>query len=350
MLGYCDRCATHIAPGTPLEGKEAHPNVCSDRHIGPKRQRQRNATRVSAVLEEYLLAKEASGRSPGTIDCYRVRLSRLVSFLDDPTVGSITPTDLRRWLIVLKSGRMRPTSGVYVEGHRVVADGFFAWAVREGWLKRSPMVDVLRFRAERPAIRTLTREEILRLLEQQSGTRNGIRNRAALAFLYDTGVRVGELTRMELEDVDLTTRQARIHGKNRSLDTVPLSHALCRELAAYLKHVRSKQGSRGMFFLSQSGGAITSNAIRLWMNRAKRRAGLSGKRVSPHVIRASAATHFAAEGVSAFGVQRFLRHRTASMSARYVDVASIDFARLHAIASPMQRLTMRGRSRPKSEP
>jgi hypothetical protein len=69
---------------------------------------------------------------------------------------------------------------------------------------------------------------------------------------------------------------------------------------------------------------MTTNAIRLWMHRAKVPAGLEGKRVSPHVSHASAATDFAASGVSAFGVQRFLRHRTPTMSQRYVDLGSID--------------------------
>ncbi len=87
---------------------------------------------------------------------------------------------------------------------------------------------------------------------------------------------------------------------------------------------------------------MTTNAIRLWMRRAKVPAGLEGKRVSPHVIRASAATHFAASGVSAFGVQRFLRHRTPTMSQRYVDLGSIDFARLHANSSPLQQLSSQG--------
>jgi integrase/recombinase XerD len=78
------------------------------------------------------------------------------------------------------------------------------------------------------------------------------------------------------------------------------------------------------------------------MRRMKRKLNLDGKRVSPHVIRASAATHFAAAGASAFGVQRFLRHRTPTMSQRYVDLASLDFAQLHAEASPLQAITMPG--------
>jgi len=306
------------------------------------RQRRRANPQLSRLVEDYLLAKEASGRAPATLDCYRVRLGRLVTFLGDPGVRAITATDLRRWLIALNAGRVRPTTGVYVEGHRRVAEGLFTWAVSEGRLTRSPMSGVDRFRGDRPPIRTLTRLEVAVLLARQPDTAIGRRNRAMLAFMYDTGVRAAELVRLKLEDVDLGAGQARIYGKNRRVDTVPLSPALRPVLQAYLRRDRSRANeATTAFFLSRDGSAVTTNAIRLWMRRAKVPAGLEGKRVSPHVIRASAATHFAASGVSAFGVQRFLRHRTPTMSQRYVDLGSIDFAQLHASASPFQQLSRR---------
>lgn len=303
------------------------------------RPQRRADPRLSDLVASFLIAKEASGRAPATIDCYRIRLGRLVAFLADPPPQSVTTEALRRWLIALKGGRARPTTGVYVEGHRAVADALFTWAVAERRIRRSPTVGVERFRADRPPIRTLTPDEIALLLAQQPDTASGRRNRAMLAFMYDTGVRAAELVRIRNEDVDLAAGQARIHGKNRRIETVPLSPALRVELGRYLSgaHVRARDGS-APFFRSRTGEAITTNAIRLWMRRAKARAGLQGKRVSPHVIRASAATHFAAKGVSAFGVQRFLRHRTPTMSQRYVDLGSLDFPRLHATFSPLQQL------------
>lgn len=312
------------------------------------RQFRRSDPALSGLVEEYVLAKEASGRAPATLDCYGIRLGRLVAFLDDSPIHAISAADIRRWLIALKAGRRRPTTGVYVEGHRSVAEGLFAWAVREGRLTRSPMAGVERFRADRPAIRTLTRAEIAGLLAQQPDTPMGRRNRVMLAFMYDTGVRSAELVRLRLEDVDLEAGQARIFGKNRRIDTVPLSPALRSELQAYLH--RDRRGATGAagLFVGRAGSVLTTNAIRLWMRRAKVAAGLSGKRVSPHVIRASAATHFAASGVSAFGVQRFLRHRTPTMSQRYVDLGSIDFVRLHETASPFQRLSSDRSSRPRT--
>jgi len=293
---------------------------------------------LSELVRRYLTAKEASGRAAATIECYRVRLGRLVTHLGDAPPARIRADDLRDWLLVLKRGTTRPTSGTYVEGHRLVADGLFTWAVREGYLRTSPMSGVDRFRADRPPVRTLTRDEIARLMRLCPDTPTGWRNRAIVAFLYDTGVRAAELARLTLDDVDLGAAQARIHGKNRRVETVPLSPALVTELTRYLAERGAMARGGAPLFTSRNGAPISTNAIRLWMRRMKRTAGLEGKRVSPHVLRASAATHFAASGASAFGVQRFLRHRTPTMSQRYVDLASIDLARLHAVASPLQAI------------
>jgi len=295
---------------------------------------------VSDLVRRYLTAKEASGRATATIDCYRVRLGRLVTHLGDVPPARIRPDDLRGWLLALKRGQVRPTSGTYVEGHRLVADGLFTWAVHEGYLRRSPMSGVERFRADRPPVRTLTRDEVARLMRECPDTPTGRQNRAILAFLYDTGVRSAELARLTLGDVDLNALQARIRGKNRRVETVPLSPALVAELARYLaERAPATRVADAPLFTSRGDAPMSTNAMRLWMRRIKGTAGLEGKRVSPHVIRASAATHFAASGASAFGVQRFLRHRTPTMSQRYVDLASIDLARLHAVASPLQAIS-----------
>jgi integrase/recombinase XerD len=292
------------------------------------------------LVEGYVLAKCAEGRAPATVETIEKRLARLVAFAGDRTIDVEL---VRRWLVALKAGRRgRPTSDVYVEDHRKEAAAFFEWCVRERMLSRSPMATIGRYRVTRPAVRTLTRDEIARLLDLEPEHGEGMRNRAVLAFMYDTGVRIGELVRIRVGDVDLTAGAARIVGKNRIVETVPLSAKLRAILWAYLERARPRElfdDPEAPLFVERGGGALTTNAVRQWMRRAKIRAGIdSARRVSPHVIRASAATHFAAAGASAFVVQRFLRHRTIAMSQRYVALGEMELERLHAQASPLQRL------------
>jgi integrase/recombinase XerD len=200
------------------------------------------------------------------------------------------------------------------------------------------------FLVDRPAPRALRREQIQLLLKGQRRTPTGLRNRAMLAFMYDTGIRVSELTRLRLQDVDLATGLARIEGKTRSVDVVPLSRALCKELEHYLReHRPAVRPGMDAFFVSRGSEPISTNAIRLWLRRTKFRVGLEGTSVSPQVIRSTSATHLAAMGASAFEIQRFLRHTTVRMSQRYVNLAALDMAR----ESPLQSLTRRpvGRGR-----
>jgi len=303
--------------------------------------------RMSRLVEDFLFLKEASGRRPITVECYRLRLGRLVDFLHNPSVVAVKSADIRRWLVTLKRGQLRTTSGIYVEGHRLVANMFFAWLVRTGTLRHSPMQEVERFLVDRPAVRTLTRDQILLVLKSQRDTPTGRRNRTILAFMYDTGVRVAELTRLQVQDVDLAARLARIESKTRSFDMVPLSPALCKELGGYLFEQRCSAQGTDPLFISHSGAPASTNAIRLWMRRTKQRVGLDRTRVSPQVIRSSSATHLAAMGASAFEVQRFLRHTTVRMSQRYVNLAALDVAR----DSPFESLANtsgRGRRTPSS--
>jgi len=291
---------------------------------------------MSHFVMEFLLAKEASGRRPDTIDSYRTRLGRLVEFLNDPPISSVRAAEIRRWLVFLKLGRVRTTTGVYVDGHRVLAFMFFKWLARNGVLKRSPMERVDRFLVDRPAVRTLTRDQIQLLLNGQSNSPTGRRNRVMLAFMYDTGIRLAELTRLRVQDVDLSTRLARIESKTRSVDVIPLSAALCKELEAYVRNDRSisHEGTDALFTSAGGKRGASPNSMRLWLRRAKSRVGLGQIRVSPQVIRSTSATHLAAMGASAFELQRFLRHTTVRMSQRYVNLAALDVAH----DSPFQSL------------
>lgn len=261
-------------------------------------------------------------------------------YLGDPDAAAITTTDLRRWLVSVKEGDRKPTTDVYVEGHRVAADVMFTWAVGDGVLPKSPMTLVEAFKIDVADVKTLTREEVLLLMNTQpENTHEGIRNRTIMALLYDTGLRVGELVRIAVEDVDLREGTIRVMGKGRRVETVPLSATMRAMLWRYIKRTRPRGlfADAGRLFVSRAGDPLSPNAVNLWMRRAKMRAGLTG-RVSPHTFRHSFGTEYIKNGGDAISLQRILRHRTPDMTRRYVHLASSDVAARHADASPLSRL------------
>ncbi len=295
--------------------------------------------RLSALVRAFLRAMEAENLSRATLGWYGWRLERLVRWTRDPKLGALTTDALRGWLLAVREGEQgRTTADGYVDGHPRAASALLNWAVREGHLERSPLARIRRIRIKRQEPATLTAEEVAQLIATQPRTTfAGRRNRAMLALLYDTAIRVGELVALRVADVDLAGRTLRVRGKARRDRRVPLSADLARVLAAYLAEARS----RDRLFTSAAGAPLRTTAVNQWLRRAARRAGIA-KRVSPHVFRHSFATAYLRNGGDEFTLQEILGHATLDMVRRYVHLAASDVARRHAAASPFARIAQEG--------
>lgn len=151
--------------------------------------------RLSALVRAFLLAMEVENLRGATLGWYDWRLARLVRWTGDPAARALTSDDLRRWLLAMRAGEQgRTTADSYVDGHRRAASALLNWAVREGHLPSSPLARIRPIRVEIRELPTLSADEVARLIETQPSRRfEGARNRAILALLYDTGIRVGEL-------------------------------------------------------------------------------------------------------------------------------------------------------------
>lgn len=295
--------------------------------------------RVKDVLADFLLALEAAGRSPATVVWYRARLARLAELA--APIERIDAPAIRAWLLCVKRGlRGAATSDNYVESHRRAAARLFTWAVREGALARSPMANVEKGRIRRREITVLSPEEIARLFAATPArTAKGLRDRAMLAVLYDSGVRVGELVTMQVSDVDLGAGTALVRGKTGE-GRVPLSIECRRVVLAYLQRARGRMfafADPGVLFVGKGGRPLAPNGIRQWLRKLARHAGIA-KRISPHTFRHSFSTQYLRNGGDPFTLQRILRHRTAAMTQRYVHLAMADVEERHRTASPLARM------------
>ena len=278
---------------------------------------------------------EAENLSRATLGWYGYRLERLVRWTRDPKTTALTTDMLRGWLIAVRAGEEgRRTADTYVEGHRRSASALLNWAVREGHLERSPLEKIRRIRVERKELATLTAAEVARLIATQSpSTFSGRRNRAIVALLYDTGIRVGELVGLRRDDLDLEDHTLRVRGKAKRDRRVPLSADLVLVLARYVCEARSS----AQLFTTSTGRPLRPTAVNQWLRRAGRLAGIS-KRVSPHVFRHSFATAYLRNGGDEFTLQEILGHSDLEMVRRYVHLAASDVARRHAEASPFTRI------------
>lgn len=308
-------------------------------------QRGTIAPSVNALAGRFLLARRASGRTISTVQWYEARLRRLANFLEDPRADAIAADDVRRFLVAVKTGTAgRAAMDTYVEGHRKAIAALFTWAVREGVLARSPVAGIPKFRGERRLPTVLSPDDVRALIEAQPPrTREGTRNRAMLALLYDTGIRVGELVAARLDDIDQERAELRVRGKSRRERIVPLSVPVRTLLGSYLHRVRPPElfAASDRLFLGRTGRPLTTNAVRLMLRRAKSRAGVLG-RVHPHAFRSSFLTQYMRNGGDPFTAQAITGIRSAQVMAGYINMALSDVHARHATASPIEGMLRRG--------
>lgn len=311
--------------------------------FGELRRRARALT-IGELEDGFTLALRAEGRTPATMLWYQLRLDRFGSFCHDSPASAVSAETVRAFLVTVKQGRLgRIASDGYVESHRRALSSFFAWAVRESHLARTPLEHVRRYRVDTRELPVLEPTHVQRLIGTQStATFEGTRNRAMIATLYDTGVRVGEIVRVELEDLDLTGGTMRVHGKGRRDRRVPVSKMLRAQLWTYVVTARPKDAPSPRLFVSAQGGPLLENAVNQFLRRAARVAGITGIRVSPHTFRHSFATAYLRNGGDEFTLQAILGHSTLEMVRRYVHMAAGDVAARHAIASPLERMNHGG--------
>ena len=214
------------------------------------------------------------------------------------------------------------------------ARAFFHWLVRRETIVKNPFERVVFPKVGRPLIQTITPEEFEQLLlacapPHETGSlaeRAAVRNRAILWLLYDTGIRVSELIHLHVSDVDRKHGVVTVMGKGSKERRVALGQNCLRNLCYYLdKHRPDEEelaewGSAGEdhLFLSETRQPLTKNGMEMLFKRLKARAGLDGKRISPHILRHTFAINYLVKSNDPFSLQELLGHEDLATVQNYM--------------------------------
>jgi len=170
----------------------------------------------------------------------------------------------------------------------------------------------------------LTHEEVLRLLAAPPmDTPQGVRDRAILETLYASGVRVSELSALNLPDVRLTVGEMRVIGKGNKERWTFLGEPACRAMRTYLETARPLLAGRRpsqALFLNRSGGRLSVRSISTIVREAGLAAGI-GFEVTPHVLRHTFATHLLDGGADLRTVQELLGHSSIATTQIYTHIS-----------------------------
>ena len=260
------------------------------------------------------------GLSTLTVDAYRRDLLRFVEFVDGEGRSeprSVTAADVRNYVLHLGGLGLAPTT---VRRAQSALRTYFGFLVEEGVTEHDPTEGLESPRVGRPLPDVLSYEEVLKLLEApRVHSPFYWRDRAILEVLYATGVRVSELVGLKLAGLDLKLGLCTVSGKGAKERMVPLGEPARVALRRYLNDVRTRfdQGrSGGHVFLSRNGRHLSRTSIWSLVREAARTAGLS-KRVSPHTLRHTFATHLLEGGADLVSVQELLGHVDISTTQIY---------------------------------
>ncbi len=276
------------------------------------------------------------GLSRNTLDAYRGDLQAVSRWLKQqgiPLVEAQREHLLAYLADAVQEGRKPRTTARQLSALR----RFFRHRLREGTSDRDPTAQIEAPRIGRPLPKTLSEDEVERLLRAPDTSRPaGLRDRAMLELLYATGLRVSELVGLRLGQVRLDQGVVKVTGKGNKERLVPMGEEAVDSVQRYLREARAellRRATSDALFPGNRGTAMTRQAF--WHN-IKRYARAADIRlsISPHTLRHAFATHLVNHGADLRTVQMLLGHSDLSTTQIYTQVARERLRRLHAEHHP----------------
>lgn len=270
--------------------------------------------------------------SKHTLRNYGSDLKELSGFLEGKAPKDVTHLDLRRFLAELKrKGRAKRTIVRKLGAIR----SFFRFLSQEKHIKTNPTDSVFTPKLDKQLPEFLDIRKMLELITSPS-TKDapGLRDRALLEVLYSTGIRVGELVGLNLEDIDLIGGVIRVRGKGKKERIALLGTEAQRAIRNYQqkRHPDGKSPS-GAVFLNKSGRRLSDRSVRRIINKYVRQCGIELK-ISPHSIRHSFATHLLNNGADLRSVQELLGHKNLSTTQIYTHLSLRRIREMYSKAHP----------------
>ena len=270
-----------------------------------------NTELVEAIYDFAEHQRLVLGRSEATIKGYTSDLLDLAKSLDD--FSSFTLPRLRKWLATaVAEGKARST----LARRTAAAKAFSTWAVKQGYLRTDEAAKLSSPKVPKHLPKVLDATEASAAMENAKSIDelHMIRDKAMLEILYATGVRVSELTGIDLHDIDTSRQTIRVLGKGNKERIVPFGEAASDALSGWLARRAEMAKDTDALFVGTRGKRIDQRQVR----RVVEAAGS----VSPHALRHSTATHLLEGGADLRVVQELLGHSSLQTTQVYTHVTS----------------------------
>ena len=285
------------------------------------------------------------GLSRNTLEAYRSDLQQFGEFLSRRTVDplAVAPGDLRAYVSELANGSGHRAAAAPATMQRKIAclRSFYRHLRREQILESDPTSELRAPRSRATLPKVLSRDEVAHLLAQPRGSSpTALRDRALLETMYACGLRASEAIALELGQLDLQSGIVRARGKGSKERIVPVGSKAIQALRAYLDKGRPRLvGLREepRVFLNARGGGLSRQGLYKIVQRHARTAGLA-RRMSPHTLRHTFATHLLAGGCDLRSLQEMLGHADIGTTQVYTHLSADRLRDVYFSAHPRAQI------------
>jgi integrase/recombinase XerC len=297
---------------------------------------------ISQVRHFIEALSSEKGYSVNTCRAYAHDLEEFAAFsatflekkIQEVSIAHLDALAIRRYIGYLHKKNTKTSIGRKLSAIR----SFFRFLVRQGILDASPAEMIPNPRTESPIPVFLPIDEMFRLLDSVSAdSLSDQRDRAILEMLYSAGLRVSELTAMNVQDVNIDQSVIRVRGKGNKERITPVGKKALAALKAYRECLGRQSGigffENGPLFLNLRNGRLTSRSVARILDKWAIKCSLSMP-VFPHAMRHSFATHLLDSGADLRVVQELLGHKRLSTTQKYTHVSMDKLMEIYDKAHP----------------
>ncbi len=313
--------------------------------------------KLAELIDYYEVCNRAEGKSSKTLSWYSANLRHFHTYLKSrhtpDVIDDINTKLLREYVLYLfkrnsyqdhpyTPTKDTPLSTATIHGHVRTLRAFFSWLTREEFIQQNPTTGLKPPKLDQKVITILSDEEIRTIINTfNPKLPSDARNQTIFMMLVDTGLRIGEITRLKMDDIHLSEGIIKVMGKGKKERFVPIGNNSQKVIQRYQFRYRPKLANQDIeyVFLSSSGRSLTENSAKLMFSRLARRSGV--KRLHAHLCRHTFATKFLINGGDVFTLQQILGHSTLEMVKHYVNLTSNHVALQHRRFSPLDRMSLR---------
>ena len=268
-------------------------------------------------FEQYL--REVKQASENTVQSYRRDLMQMITYLEEKEIreaAKVTKTSLHGYILHMEEQGKAPTT---ISRMMAAMKAFFNYECMQACIRRNPAESLHAPKVEKKAPVVLSVDQVSALLAQPSGqTPKEIRDKAMLALLYATGIRVSELIGIQMEDINMNIGFLVCRDGERER-TIPFGRSAKAALEEYLEHARNEllrgKGS-DYFFVNCTGGAMSRQGFWKIIKYYGEKAGIE-EDITPHTLRHSFTAHLIARGADMRAVQTILGHSDMATTQMY---------------------------------